>query len=90
LSWRRSIRIIADAKDCCDALDADIAASLPANSKVELPESEKAKIKARKQNKDAMALLTLSLKGAHCENIVQKCLYQGLAQWYCLEGHEGP
>jgi hypothetical protein len=73
LSWRRSIRIIADAKDCCDALDADIAGTLPTSGKVEIPEAEKAKIKARKQNKDAMALLTLSLKGAQCENIIQKC-----------------
>jgi hypothetical protein len=72
LSWRRSIRIIADAKDCCDALDADIAATLPSSGKVELKEDEKAKIKARMQNKDAMALLTLSLKGAQCKNIIQK------------------
>jgi hypothetical protein len=73
LSWRRSIHIIADAKDCCDALDADVAASLPTSSKEEVKDDQKAKIKARKQNKDAMALLTLSLKGAQCENIIQKC-----------------
>jgi hypothetical protein len=74
IEWYRSFMAIADMKDCAEALSVKHAAVLPdsLDSKLGNDAAGKAADRAIKQNKVAMALLNVALKGEAMGNVILK------------------